>query len=183
MKQDRASELKQAEELWNNNQAYEAGRIIFEGLPKEVRPAWAVGILRLVLERTGEKYKQIDRMLRIADRREEWSKAYEAFDSLRDLTLKLDRRRLREPGEERKVANTEEAVVALAELVAKVTYNATDPDDEFDEDSGWWIAFSLRAFVDSWKDKDFAQAAWAALINVPPPPTISEDAKKSRKRA
>jgi hypothetical protein len=30
--------------------------------------------------------------------------------------------------------------LVLAELVAKVTYNETNPDDEFDEDSGWWVA-------------------------------------------
>jgi hypothetical protein len=32
------------------------------------------------------------------------------------------------------------SLLLLAEMVAKVTYNATDPPDEFDENSGWWIA-------------------------------------------
>jgi len=54
-------------------------------------------------------------------------------------------------------------LLSLAELVAKVTYNAVDPPDEFDEDSGWWIAASLRAFVERWNDTNFSEAAWSAL--------------------
>jgi hypothetical protein len=51
----------------------------------------------------------------------------------------------------------------LAELVAKVTYNATDPPDRFDEDSGWWIAACLRDLVDRLGDEEFSEAAWSAL--------------------
>ena len=56
---------------------------------------------------------------------------------------------------------------ALAELVAKVTYNAAEPPDEFDQDSGWWIASELRYFVDLWNDKSFSESAWLALTNAP----------------
>ena len=55
------------------------------------------------------------------------------------------------------------SLLSLAELVAKVTYNAVDPPDEFDEDSGWWIAASLRGFVDLWMDDEFSKVAWSAL--------------------
>ena len=54
-------------------------------------------------------------------------------------------------------------LLALAELVAKVTYNATDPQDEFDEDSGWWIAPCLKGFLDSLNDNEFSNVAWSAL--------------------
>ncbi|HKX29149.1 MAG TPA: hypothetical protein VJ302_15750 [Blastocatellia bacterium] len=168
MKQDRETEIKRAAALWNAGEPLEAGRIIFEGLPKEAQPAWAARILRLVLGRSCTQEKQLDRLLSIVDQPKEWGKAHDAFDSLRDLTLKLDRQRRRKPGDEQEVVNLHEGVVALAELVAKVTYNATDPDDEFDEDSGWWIASSLRAFVDWWKDEDFSEAAWSALSSEPP---------------
>jgi hypothetical protein len=56
-------------------------------------------------------------------------------------------------------------LLSLAELVAKVTYNAADPPDKFDEDSGWWIASCLRGFVDWWKDDEFSKAAWSALCS------------------
>jgi hypothetical protein len=57
-----------------------------------------------------------------------------------------------------------DCLLSLAELVAKVTYNAAEPPDPFDEDSGWWIAASIRGFVDHrWKDQEFSEAAWSAL--------------------
>jgi len=53
--------------------------------------------------------------------------------------------------------------VALAELVAKVTYNATSPDDDFDEDSGWWIGRLLKDVLEAAGDADFATTAWSLL--------------------
>ena len=56
-------------------------------------------------------------------------------------------------------------MLSLAELVAKVTYNATNPEDEFDEDSGWWIAVHMRWFIEHWGDALFTDAAWNALCD------------------
>ncbi|MBO0797478.1 MAG: hypothetical protein J2P31_01525 [Blastocatellia bacterium] len=169
MERDRESEIKRAAELWHSGEPYEAGRIIFEGLPEEVRPAWATGILHLVLERTGVKLKQIDRLLEIVDRPEEWRKAHQVFSSIRGQTLKWDELAKHELTTEQRALGY---VLELAELVAKVTYNATDPDDEFDEDSGWGIASILRNFVDRLNDENFAQVAWLALSKEPP--TVKE---------
>ncbi|HKX29150.1 MAG TPA: hypothetical protein VJ302_15755 [Blastocatellia bacterium] len=165
MEQDRETEIKRAAELWNAEQPFEAGRIIFEGLPKEVQPIWAARILRLVLERSGVKLKQIDRLLEIADQPTKWRKAHQAFSSIRGQTLKLDDQRRHGSTDKQEILG---AVLVLAELVAKVTYNATSPDDEFDEDSGWGIATILRGFVDRWNDDDFPRAAWTELSNESP---------------
>ena len=55
-------------------------------------------------------------------------------------------------------------IVALAELVAKVTYKRHGPPDPFDKDSGRWIAASLRDFVDEFRgDEEFSKATWSAL--------------------
>ena len=81
---------------------------------------------------------------------------------MRKSTLELDRIR------ERGLTKDQELLgwlLALAELVAKVTYSATDPPDEFDEDSGWWIAPCLKGFLDSLNDSEFSNAAWAALCS------------------
>ncbi len=51
----------------------------------------------------------------------------------------------------------------LAELVAKVTYNSTNPPDEFDEDSGWWIAPCLKDILDAVNDENFSLTVWSAL--------------------
>jgi len=47
--------------------------------------------------------------------------------------------------------------------VAKVTYNATNPTDEFDEDSGWWIARCLKDVLELLGDDEFSRSMWTTL--------------------
>lgn len=153
--------LELAREYWKGGQPVEAGRLIHDNLPAEARPAWAARILRLVLDRSGAERSHFERILYTADHPRQWANGHRCFDLLRGETLKCDelRRRGRLTNEQEMFAS----LLSLAELVAKVTYNAVDPPDEFDEDSGWWIAASLRGFVDHWKDDEFSKAAWSAL--------------------
>lgn len=158
--------LERAAGYWRENQALEAGRLIFEHLPPDVRPMWAVRILKLVQDMASVNSKPISRSVFLALNREQWHKAHRAFSDLRRVTLQLQEKRNRSG-----LTKEEELlgwVVALAELVAKVTYNATNPEDEFDEDSGWWIAASLKAFVGYFQDAKFSNEAWSALA----PPEI-----------
>lgn len=141
----------------------EAGRLIFEKLPTRVRPSWAARILRLVLERSGVQFSPIEHVLHLADNAAEWGDAHRAFSTLRDSMLELDELdRTQGLADDQKLLRW---LLSLAELVAKVIYNATDPPDEFDEDSGWWIAACLRGFVDFWNDEKFSKTAWSALCN------------------
>jgi hypothetical protein len=48
----------------------------------------------------------------------------------------------------------------LAENVAKVTYNATNPPDPFDEDAGAWVVSCLRDLVNKVNDPEFGTKAW-----------------------
>jgi hypothetical protein len=154
--------IKLAREFWDGGQPLKAGQLIFEELPIGKRPAWAASILRLVIEKSGIDSAPVENVLRIASSPAEWHTAHRAFTVIRALTLECDiKRRNNElaPGEQMMGW-----VLALAELVAKVTYNATRPPDEFDEDSGWWLAACLRGFVDNiWDDATFANSAWTAL--------------------
>ena len=158
----RNEDLEQAAVYWREGQPLEAGKLIFGNLPNSIRPKWASGILRLVLGRSEIHLAPIERVLYLADTPEEWRNGHRTFSAVRELTLELDDI-IRDHGgtkEQESLSN----VLALAELVAKVTYNATDPPDEFDEDSGWWIAACLRGFVDHrWRDEEFSKAAWSAL--------------------
>lgn len=154
--------LQRAREYWQGGQPVEAGRLIHDNLPAQARPAWAARILRLVLNRCGADRSHFERILYTADHPSEWANGHRCFDLLRHETLTCDdlRRRGRLTRDQEMFAS----LLSLAELVAKVTYNAVDPPDEFDEDSGWWIAASLRGFVDhQWKDEEFSKAAWSAL--------------------
>ena len=94
----------------------------------------------------------------MANNPHDWSKARDLFSALRDATLELDQVRLRTPRQTTLLRH-----LLLAELVAKVTYNATNPPDEFDEDSGWYIAQSMRDILDSLNDEEFSTVAWSSL--------------------
>jgi hypothetical protein len=163
--------LELAARYWREGQPLEAGRLIFECLPTEVRPTWAVGILTRVLDRgrvdlrealdeVQDVYSTFGRVLEDAKHPRLWADARRAYDYLGGDS---------ESGEEQEPPGLTDAqktlfrTCSLAQLVAKVTYNASDPPDPFDENSGWRIAESLRGFVDLWQDEEFSQAAWSAL--------------------
>jgi hypothetical protein len=159
---DSRTQLLRIRKYWEGDQAVEAGRLVYESLTPNERPTWAAGVLKIVIDRSGIQEGPFEEILAIAQDKAKWRTAHEAFSRLRCATLQLDdlkrTRGLSEPQQLMAWA------LSLAELVAKVTYNATAPADEFDIDSGWWIADSLRGFVDLWRDEKFSRAAWTALL-------------------
>lgn len=165
MHNDDANIYEMARGYWEGGQPKEAGRLIFESLPSAARPRWASAILRLVLEKSAIKSHLFDQVLECADDNAKWRDAHSVFATLRAAMLELDN--LNEKGyltEEQKLLAS---LLSLAELVAKVTYNAADPQDAFDADAGWWIAACLRGFIDTrWTDDEFRQAAWSALYSI-----------------
>ena len=141
----------------------DAGKLIFENLPNDVRPKWAASILKFALARSGIRSLLLRQVLRTADNRNLWKNGHRIFSKVRGKTLNVD-----ELARKRRLTKDEElwlGMLVLAELVAKVTYNATNPLDEFDEDSGWGIVTCLKYFVDKiWPDdEEFAKAAWLAV--------------------
>jgi hypothetical protein len=162
MEQQKNTHLVQAAEYWAKGQPLKAGEVIYENLPLQFRPKWASRILKIVLNRGGVQSSLFDQVLIAADDEFLYKSGHRVFSAIRESTLKLDElRRDHDLSEDQKLLAS---VLSLAELVAKVIYNATNPPDEFDEDSGWWIAAHLRAFVDHrWKDVEFAREAWSAL--------------------
>jgi len=152
-------ELLIARERWRKGQTLDAGQLIFNSIPIETRPQWAARVLRLVVDRTAVKSHAIEHAIRIANAPDKWGKAHDAFSTLRDATLELE--------DQRSLGIKQTLLLKhllLAELVAKVTYNSTNPPDEFDEDSGWWIAPCLRDILDSLNDEQFSNAAWSVLV-------------------
>jgi hypothetical protein len=156
--------LRQAADHWAKSESLDTGKLIYEHLPSKARPRWAARILKLVLDRSGIQSSLFTQVLAAADHEDMWKNGHQVFSKLRHTTLSLDDLR-----RDRGLTKDEEllaSLVSLAELVAKVIYNASSPPDEFDEDSGWWIAACLRTFVDhGWSDEHFATAAWSALCS------------------
>ncbi|MCE9533162.1 MAG: hypothetical protein K8T89_18850 [Planctomycetes bacterium] len=156
-------ELQKARQSWNRGEALEAGKLIYEVVPLRVRPRWASNALQLVLNRSGVRASLFDLVMTVANQEDLWESGHRVFSMVRKSTLHSDEcRRTRGLSTEEELFAS---ILSLAELVSKVTYNATDPPDEFDVDSGWWIAASLRGFMNHrWQDDEFADAAWATLI-------------------
>ena len=81
-------------------------------------------------------------------------------------------------------------LLALAESVAKVTYNATNPPDKFDEDSGWylgvWLWRGMRIHANDLTFVDAAQSIIDTYLQASPDnkidgPVSSEDPNKKEK--
>jgi len=174
MTTEKNSHLRQALEYWKGGQPREAGRLIFENLPSEVRPKWAAQVLETVLKRTGIKSKPIDHILYISKHPNEWHKGHDASSKIGGEISNLINR----PDVLKRTIRfiykligsnfNDELLVrhlALAKFVARVTYNATNPDDEFDEDNGWYIASSLKDILDLLNDEKFSESMWPVLCN------------------
>lgn len=150
--------LKSAEENWQNNNALEAGRIIFELVPPKDRPTWASHILRIAIEKSGVPFSAGDYVNRIANDTTAWKSAHSVFGQIRRSTLELENIKTR--------SHDEDVLLRLhliAELVAKVTYNATNPVDAFDEDSGWWLVSCAKELGDFLRDNHFSQTVWRVI--------------------
>jgi len=138
-----------AKELWNAGRALEAGRLLYERIPVELRPAWAAKILALACNYI-PAIPEVEAVLEITSDPSRWPEAREAFSAVRKLTL-----RAKDP--------LYEAVLILAENVAKVIYNSSGHLPFFDHDSGWWIAQNLKDVIDRVNDTEFALDAWSIL--------------------
>jgi len=151
---------EEAFKCWRANRSLEAGKLIFENLPKNAGPTWAAKVLRLVSERTGVHSTAIDDVLSLSSHPAKWKTAHDVFSQVRAATLELEKLPVKSPPETLLLH-----VTMLAELVAKVTYNATNPSDEFDEDSGWWIAKCLKDLLDLLGDEQFSEVMWSTLVS------------------
>jgi hypothetical protein len=145
--------LDEARGHWNAGRSLEAGRLLFERIPMELRPAWAASVLDIALSYL-PTIPEVEAVLQIAEDPSRWPEAYEAFSAVRALTLQA---------EGQAGGQLYPQVLGLAELVAKVTYNASEDIAPFDPDSGWWIAVVLKNIVDEADDPEFAVKAWAVL--------------------
>jgi hypothetical protein len=98
-------------------------------------------------------------VLSLADRQNDWVDAHNVFDIVRDETLKL-----LAVVQRTTIQDLQLAVLSLAELVAQVLYNSTDPEDEFDEDTGWWIVACAKHIVNQIGNSGFESDVWSELV-------------------
>ncbi len=150
-------------ELWEEGRDLEAGRLLFESLPKDEQPRWAAAILDLTTQWLDVWMCGVWELQRVAKKRRRWRGAYSAFQMIRNTTLRLEARKARKaltPKQDRMLCQC-----GVAENVAKVIYNATNPVNPFDEDAGWWIVPNVKSCVDCLSDPAFEEAVTSFLFH------------------
>ena len=98
---------------------------IFDELPNDFRPFWASQILSCFDEYVNSPSEVLG-LFSIICSKERWREAHGQFSKIRSFLLNNKKFK-------------PEAYLLLAELVAKVTYNASGSDAPFDSDSGHFI--------------------------------------------
>lgn len=129
------------------------GRQIFENLPNDIRPAWA----GLILSRFDNYLKDIPASVKdlypIIGNKDRWKEAHEQFGKIRCFLLD--------------VKNYQpEAYLLLAELVAKVTYNASGHPAPFDSDSGYYIPSTAVKAAEYFDDDRLKEEVKSAILLV-----------------
>ncbi len=154
-----AGHIAEAYALWEDNQGKQAGRVIYEHLRQNERPAWAAEILRVVLKRV-PGHPEAEEVIRLASDSDTWHLARPQFSRIRQVTLRTT---------EQLPLNC----LLLAENVAKVVYNAIAPSAPFDAlapsvlfdaDSGWAVVSCARIITQIIDDPPFTAKVWAAII-------------------
>jgi hypothetical protein len=101
------------------------GRRIFLAVPAHVRPGWAATLLELLAGVQDQVPTEVQDLLRLIEDADLWPAAHEQFTRIRQYAL---------------LHALDDDFLRLAEMVAKVTYNASNRPAPFDADSGWYIA-------------------------------------------
>lgn len=127
------------------------GQQIFENLPNDIKPGWA----GLVLSRFDHYIKDIPtsilELYPIVENKDRWKEAHEQFTKIRVFGLE---NKNYEP----------DNYLKLAELVAKVTYNASRQPAPFDRDSGHYIASLALKATEYFDDNRLEEEVKSAIL-------------------
>jgi hypothetical protein len=127
------------------------GQQIFENLPNDIRPGWA----GLVLSRFDQYMKDlpisVSDLYPIIDDKNRWKEAHEQFTKIRVFGLENKNYK-------------PENYLRLAELVAKVTYNASGQPAPFDSDSGHYIASLALISTEYFDDNRLEEEVKSAIL-------------------
>ncbi|MEO8377195.1 MAG: hypothetical protein ABI579_05950 [Candidatus Sumerlaeota bacterium] len=142
---------------WNQGRSLDAGRVLFENVPRGLRPFWAVRILDLIYTRMRLNIisPETEKVIACAQNHPEWTRAKEVFRPVRRKVLELEK-----SGK----SGFELSLLMLSELTAKITYNETEPFDEFDEDTGWYFLKDAIMLTDMIEDRQLSLIIWDALF-------------------
>lgn len=138
---------------WMATGAIAIGHALMAKLPGHVQVARAKAVLDLCRSRLGP-VPEIEHVAALAADSERWAEAHKAFTAVRKLRLPEGRKPMNE---------AYNALLLVAEITAKIIYNASGAPAPFDSDSPWWLPPNARDFVRAVADDAFAHEVWCAL--------------------
>ena len=138
---------------WVAGDVVDVGRRLMIGLSSARRVARAQAVLSLCRSRL-PLVAAVDHVAALADDPARWVEAHAAFGAVRQLTLREDR----EP-----TSDAYRALLCVAEIVAKIIFNASGAPAPFDSDSAWRLASNARDFARAVGDESFTHQVWQAL--------------------
>lgn len=138
-------------ELYNIKNNIEIGKQIFENIPNDIRPLWAGHILTYFDKYIEDIPLSIKDLFPIAENKEIWKDAHIQFTKIRKFGLENPKYK-------------PETYLRLAELVAKVTYNASGEPAPFDIDSGHYIASMALKTTEYFDDNSLQEEVKSALL-------------------
>jgi hypothetical protein len=150
-------------EYWRRSDSIAIGQEIFERTAERRRPTWAADILQWCASKYSDRVSQVDDVIAVGHDDHRWEQGHGAFDRVRAETLRCER----EGVQDRQLVT----LLFVAEIAAKVIYNASGAPAPFDHDSGWWMARCLRQFVVELPDAGLAEHEAWQLLTAP----LSED--------
>lgn len=127
------------------------GTQIFENIPNEVRPGWSGFILSRFDSYINQIPLSILELYQIIDNKDRWKEAHQQFSEIRVFGLENKN-------------YIPENYLRLAEIVAKVTYNASGEPAPFDKDSGHYIASLALAITAYFGDHRLEQEVKSAIL-------------------
>lgn len=138
-------------EEYNIKTNIKIGQQIFEDLPNHIRPGWAGLVLSRFAPYLKELPASILELYPIIDNEDRWKEAHEQFSKIREFGLENNDYK-------------PENYLRLAELVAKVTYNASEPSAPFDSNSGHYIAGVALKVTEHFDDNTLQEEVKSAIL-------------------
>ncbi|MBF0695389.1 MAG: hypothetical protein IR153_10080 [Flavobacterium sp.] len=127
------------------------GQEIFEDIPNDIRPSWAGLVLSSFNHYVNVIPTTILALFHIIDDKDRWKEGHEQFSKIRVFALENKNDILQN-------------YLRLAELVAKVTYNASGQPAPFDSDSGYKIASVALKATEHFDDKRVEEEVKSAIL-------------------
>jgi len=131
------------------------GKGVFDFIPVTERVNWAASILIFISDQLHSEVCISD-LIEVTFDESRWLEAENIFHSIRGRTIENERKK--------RYGAIDQLVLDIAELTAKITFNATKVSAPFDKDVGWYVAPALKRICVKINVPDFEEKCWSLLL-------------------